>query len=258
MSPYKPSMARRDRRRETTGALAVSILVHIALLIVLAHQVAPGLRAPEPIEPDVQVQLTAQPPPPAATPPAERPRVSRRPRRQTAAVAPRPTPLPRPPPRPAGRAIQPTRPAAPPHAAPAPRLTPSSATANTPATGATAGSTAAGGGSAGGRWSVQGEDGQDGVRRFLRATVGCSHEDYVGLTEPERASCDRRVGRDARALGIPPDKIAGFIAAAQAQEEARAGRTGPLPNVFTPCKGVGSNLDRGCLNVKAKRSDDGP
>ncbi len=96
------------------------------------------------------------------------------------------------------------------------------------------------------------------MRKFLRATVGCSHEDYVGLSDQERASCDRRVGRDARALGIAPDKIAGFIAAAEAQEQARAGRTGPIPNVFAPCQGVGSNLDRGCLNVKTKHPDGEP
>ena len=59
-------------------------------------------------------------------------------------------------------------------------------------------------------------------------------------------------------MGISPDKLAGFIAAAQAQERQRADRTGPVRDLFVPCKGEGSNLDRGCINMKTKHPEDEP
>ena len=250
-------MARRDRRRATTGAFAVSALVHLALFIVLAYQAAPSLRAPAPAEPDFQVQLVTLPPTaePAQT---QRPRSPRR----APAVASRPILRSRvaPQPRPAARAIQPARPV-PAHAPPAPIAPPAPAAANAPAAGTRAGQAGAGAAQGGGsgRWSVQGGEGdEDGARKFLRATVGCSHEDFAQLRPDERANCYRRIGQDARSLGIPPDKLAGFIAAAEARERAHADHTGPMPEVFTPCKGPGSNLDRGCVNVKSDRPEDGP
>ncbi len=106
---------------------------------------------------------------------------------------------------------------------------------------------------------MQGEDeGQDGVRKFLRATVGCSHADYVALNEQERSACDRRIGQEARSIGIPADRIASFIAAAEAQERRRADRTGPMKDLFVPCTGPGANLDRGCINMTSKHPEDEP
>ena len=256
-------MARRDRRRATSGALAVSILVHLALFIVLAYQVAPGPRAPVPAEPDFQVQLVEEPPPAAAPPSVAAPtrmppRPSRRaapqPRLQTPRAVVRPAPRPQAP----ARAIQAVRPP-PPRAPSAARAPPARASANTPAAGTAAGQAAGAGPSSGqGRWTVRGEDGEDGMRKFLRATVGCSHEDFAQLRADERANCYRRIGQDARSLGIPSDKLAGFIAAAEAREHARTGHTGPMPDLFLPCKGPGSNLDRGCINMKSDRPEDGP
>ena len=251
-------MARRDRRR-AIPALAASLLVHLALLIVFAHVAGVAPRTSEPVaEPDFQVQLVTQPPPAppnaAAVPRSSRRGVQATPLVATRRAPPRPRSAPTPPP----QAVQVARPA-PPHAPRAPATPPSHASASTPAAGPNSGAAAGSGAPGGGRWAVQGEDeGQDGVRKFLRATVGCSHADYVALTEPERAACDRRIGQEARSIGIPSDKIAGFIAAAEAQERARAGRTGPMKDLFVPCKGQGSNLDRGCINMTSKHPEDEP
>ena len=212
-------MARRDRRR-AIPALAASLLVHLALLIVFAHVAGVSPRASEPVaEPDFQVQLVTRPPP-AAPNAAIVPRSSRQvlqatPPAATRRAPPRPRLAPTTPP----QAVQVARPA-PPHAPRAPATPPSHASDSTPAAGPNSGAAAGSGAPGGGRWAVQGEDeGQDGVRKFLRATVGCSHEDYVKLTEPERAACDRRVGRDARMIGstrveVPAEKQ-GYYAAAQ-------------------------------------------
>ena len=217
-------MARRDRRRATTGALAVSALFHLALFIVLAYQAAPSLRVPAPAEADFQIQLVTLPPA-AAT--ARAPQASPRPSYRTPLVASRPVLRRRtaPPPRMAARAIQPAR-TAPPHAPPA-QVTPSApAAVNTPAAGAKAGQAGAGAAQGGGgRWSVQGGEGDDdGVRRFLRATTGCSHEEFAQLRPDERAFCDQRVGRDARLFRsggvdtVPSQKRAYYDATQQAYQ----------------------------------------
>ncbi len=250
-------MARRDRRR-AIPALAASLLVHLALLIVVMHVAGVTPRALELVaEPDFQVQLVTQPPPAAPSTSASL-RPSRRVAPVTALVAARPAPPRlRLPPTPLRQAVQTARPA-PPHAPSAPAAPPSRASASVPAAGASSGA-AGGGAQGGGRWAVQGEEeGQDGVRKFLRATVGCSHEDYVGLSEQERSACDRRIGQEARSIGIPADRIASFIAAAEAQERRRADRTGPMKDLFVPCTGPGANLDRGCINMTSKHPEDEP
>ncbi|MGC1304222.1 MAG: hypothetical protein WA840_17785, partial [Caulobacteraceae bacterium] len=79
--------------------------------------------------------------------------------------------------------------------------------------------------------NLPGDEERDGVREFLRATVGCSHEEYLHLTAPERAACDRRVGRDARAVanakveGIPSEKRAYYDAVQQAYQALHDPRT---------------------------------
>ena len=260
-------MARRDRRRATTGALAASILVHIALFVVLAHQFAPTLRAPGPeAEPDFELQLVHEPPPPAgAAPlPAAAPRHSPRP--PPASIVSR---LPPPPPAslrrpraPPLHRIEPNRPLAlpprpplpaPPSARPAQGSPQRTAPSLSPAQ-ARPGSD---------RWKVEGEDGEDRVRQFLRATVGCPHADYLRFTDGERAACDRAALREARAGAarvdaLSPESRAAFEAEVRAREQARAGRTGPVQDLFVPCKGQGSNLDRGCINMKSKHPEDEP
>ncbi len=249
-------MARRDRRRATTGALAVSLLVHLALFIVLAREVAPGFRTPARTESDFQVQLVTEPPQ-AAAPGSPAPRAASRRVVRQAPAAPSAPVVQRPrrslasPPRP----VEPARPV-PPRVPPAahPALRPSGVGA-----GARTGSGATPAPSPGpGAWAVQGDDGQDGVRTFLRATVGCSHEDYVNLNANERAACDRRVAIAARVGaqkvdGLSAEARAAFDAAVHAQEEARSSR---MQEPFVPCKGAGSNLDRGCINMKSKHPED--
>ena len=245
-------MARRDRRRATTGALAASILVHLALFIVLARQAAPEFRAPPEASPDFDLQLVNEP---AATPPS--PPAPLRTARRAPPAEVRVRPAPRPPLKPARRSVQAPARLPPPRALLIPSAPPARSPADVTAPGAASGGSQGGGArEAAGRWTVQNEGDQDGVRRFLRATVGCSHEDYLRLTGLERAACDRRLGQEARTLGIAPDKLAGFIAAAQAQERTRAGRTGPLEDLVTPCKGEGANLDRSCLNLPRRAPDD--
>jgi hypothetical protein len=251
-------MARRDRRR-AIPALAASLLVHLALLIVVMHVAGVTPRASEPVaEADFQVQLVTRPPPPTSTtnavPQLRRRSVQAAPLIATRRAPARPRPVPAPPP----QAVQAVRPAPPrtyrPSTAP-----PARSPAPSSPVGVSPGAAARTGAPSEGRWAVQGEDeGQDGVRKFLRATVGCSHEDYVALNGQERAASDRRIGAEARSIGIPSDKIAGFIAAAEAQERRRADRTGPMKDLFVPCTGPGSNLDRGCINMTSKHPEDEP
>ena len=258
-------MARRDRRRAETTALAVSVLAHLVIFIVLAHQAAPGLRAPAEVDPDFQIQLVNTPPPAAAaaeTTPTP-PRLRRPTPRETPRAPPRPVERARNAPTLPARAVQAARPPAP-HTPPAPPSQLSRPTANGPAAGTQggAGPGASGPGSAS-RWSVQGQDeGDEGVRKVLRATVGCSHEDFAQLRPDERAECDRRAGKEARLFNqqldaMDPQKRAGFIAAAQAQDRARADRTGPLKDVFTPCQG-NANLGGGCVNTPFRHGSGGP
>ena len=245
-------MARRDRRRATSGALAASALFHLVLFAVLAYQAVPIFRAPPEAAPDFELQLVNAP---AFVPARPAPRQSRR---HPPVAQPRTRAEPRPIPRPPSRAIPPPPRPAPPRPPPvrppaASAAPPSRTTASIPAPGGpSAASRGAGAEASAGHWTVEGEDDQDGVRKFLRATVGCSHQDYLRLNEQERAACDRRIGEDARAFGIPPDKLAGFIAAAEAQERGRAERGGPPIDPVLPCQGIGSNLDRGCLNLPEK------
>ncbi|WP_174301785.1 hypothetical protein, partial [Caulobacter sp. S45] len=84
-------MARRDRRR-AIPALAASLLVHLALLIVVMHVAGVTPRALEPVaEPDFQVQLVTRRTP-AAPSAAAVPQVGRRKGQSTPLVATRRAP----------------------------------------------------------------------------------------------------------------------------------------------------------------------
>ena len=209
--------------------------MHLGLFAYLAH-VTPVLRAPA-YGPQPDIQLALAPPlrlAPSAIPvPAPTPRESRTVERQVQrsqlAVS-------RPQLRPAApaRAIQarPT-PAPAPHAPVAPPAPPSTASASIPAAGAKAGVAQGAGGAGSGRSPANypGDEERDGVRTFLRATVGCSHEEYLHLNAAERANCDRRVGKDARAVAnlnldaLPSEKRAYYDAVRDAYAATHDPRT---------------------------------
>ncbi len=73
-------------------------------------------------------------------------------------------------------------------------------------------------------------------------TLGCSHEEHLHLNAAERAACDRRIGRDARAVanlkldGIPSEKRAYYDAVQQAYQAMHDPRT----PVDTSAGGMGS------------------
>jgi hypothetical protein len=190
----------------------------------------PILRTPDyGPEPDVQVELSRFPviPLPEAQPRPARP-VTRQAPVSHLAPSVRPEPSRAPP----AKAIQARPPPIPPRpaiaAAPAP---PSTASASIPAQGGKTGQAV--GGAAGGRAPANypGDEERDGVRSFLRATVGCSHEEYLHLNAAERANCDKRVGKDARAFAnvnidaLPADKRAYYDAVQQAYQSTHDPRT---------------------------------
>lgn len=83
----------------------------------------------------------------------------------------------------------------------APTTTLQSAGSNQASTGRTAGS--ASGSKSGIGWSDGNEEG-DKVRKALRGSVACMHQDGIKLTEKERANCEQRLstlGKDAPDLG---------------------------------------------------------
>ena len=98
---------------------------------------------------------------------------------------------------------------------------------------------------------------QPDLRGLLRATVGCSHQEYLQLSGDERRRCDARFG-DASAL-----KAGDFIADAKRGAygvEAAAGqrrlqrRAGALPQPIIACDGPGSHLGAPCLPDDALHS----
>jgi hypothetical protein len=160
------------RGRRTTGAILVSLVVHLAAGVALLSQKPPDL-PPEP--PIISVLLIARPPPPSA-----------------ASLA-RPAPLrfhrPPQPLLPPQVPTAPIAPPAPPGPAPAPSQGP---VALHPSP------------------LPEGPKGQ--VRTALRHSyVGCANPDVVGLNRAERDFCDEKLGNGARdakfaGLGLAADK----------------------------------------------------
>lgn len=202
--------------------------MHIALLVYLA-QVMPVLRTPS-YGPEPEVQLEFSRLPVIQTPEAQ-PRAARAVERQAPVshLPPgvRPTPSHAPP----ARAIQARPRPAPANAPVAAPTPPSTASASIPAQGGKAGQATGGGGGGRAPANYPGDEERDGVRSFLRATVGCSHEEYLHLNAAERANCDRRVGKDARAFAnvnvnsLPADKRAYYDAVQQAYQATHDPRT---------------------------------
>ena len=105
------------------------------------------------------------------------------------------------------------------------------------------------------------EEGDRGVRAFLRATVGCDTPDAVHLTPEEKTRCSERFAATARGAppvsAMDPVKRAGFAAQAAADDRKRAAREGPPTDVIVSCGGAGqardfpstgnTNLGGGCL-----------
>jgi hypothetical protein len=206
--------------------------MHLALFAYLAR-VMPVLRTPSyGPEPDVQVELARFPtiPLPEAQPRPARAVERHAPRSQLApSVRPTPAPNRAPPARSIQARPQPVPPRAPVvAAAPAP---PSTASASIPAQGGKTGQAVGGSGGARAPANYPGDEERDGVRTFLRATVGCSHEEYLHLNAAERANCDQRVGKDARAVAnvtldaLPSGKRAYYDAVQQAYQAAHDPRT---------------------------------
>jgi hypothetical protein len=164
------------RRRRRIAAIAVSGLVHLAVLAVVAMQ-APTLFIPfesgGPPEPVIPVLLTPRLPPTAAAP-GERPDVIRLHRRQLRApppelpVAPLPVPAARPAPTPA--------PAAP---------------------------------AAASRAAVLPEGPREALRATLRRSpIGCANAGAAGLSREEREACEERFGAGSKAAPFIPAPIA--------------------------------------------------
>jgi len=220
----------------------VSTVLHVALFAFLARMSPAVLRTPSyGPQPDIQLSLAPIEEPIAPSPvPLTAPQHAQSPaheashRDSTVALRPRavlsaPTHAIPAPPRPVARTIP--RPVP-----PTLQTQPAPAMASIPAAGTRAGSNAGvGGGGAGGGHGgagpLPGDEARDGVRDFLRATVGCSHEEYLHLNTLERAACDRRVGRDARAVAnlkvdaLPSGKRAYYDAVQQAYQQMHDPRT---------------------------------
>jgi hypothetical protein len=160
------------RRRRTIIATAISAVVHVAVLTVVALQ-APMLRIPPsergPPEAIIPILIMPRTPPPAGTNTRPAPiRLHRRPQRNLPPDVPF-VPLPAPAPAPAATPAPP-RPLAPIHPAPQP------------------------------------EGPKGDVKAALRhSPVGCANGLSVGLNRAERELCDESLGKSARdAEFIPP------------------------------------------------------
>ncbi|MHB8283554.1 MAG: hypothetical protein ACYDD1_02660 [Caulobacteraceae bacterium] len=243
-------MAQSRRKGRSGAALLVSVAVHLVVLVLLARAI-PIMPAIAPGR-DVQIDLVSMPPltrfatpvsraAPGETGSAVEPRqtlseateplrrtVSHpRPAQAHPTPAPKPSPAAKPTvanarPAPAQPAPVQNRPspvvgAAP---APAPRGGPPnahpSATANLP-----------------------GDEPAGGVRKFLRETVGCSHQDFAHLTVAERFECERQNGVQA-AIGakqkldsLPANKRAYYDAVQQAYQAIHD---------YTPLDGAGEPM----------------
>jgi hypothetical protein len=99
------------------------------------------------------------------------------------------------------------------------------------------------------------EDGNRGVRAFLRGTVGCDYGPMAHLTAEEKARCAERFANIEKHApefsGIPGEKLSGFMAEAAANARKQQYREGTGPRTVVPCQGVGSNFGVGCLPEEA-------
>jgi hypothetical protein len=194
--------------RETAAILLVSVVAHGLLLVWLIRSIAlaPPMPAARPFQvslvPALQRMDRRAPSPAAAQPSALK---SGRP----AAAAPNPSPPPS---------------AAPPAPAqPSPGQPPSAAVGAAPTI------------SAG---PSPDEAAETAVRRALRATLGCAHPDFAGLTLAERDDCSRQTGRQA-AIGaqenlerVPEEKRVYYAKVQKAYQDIRTygGLSGtPIP-----------------------------
>jgi hypothetical protein len=98
------------------------------------------------------------------------------------------------------------------------------------------------------------EKGLPGSQSLPRLSLRCSALGGGGLTREEREVCNERLGRLARdtstptySIAIPPDKMAAY-AEAYRRQQALVGK--PLPKVFVPSSGPGSNFDFGTFAPK--------
>jgi len=216
----------RGRRRGVGPAVAISLVVHLAFFL------AVGLIVPKP-----RLQLLAPEPPVQVIliPQLEPERVERPPPPRTKAQsAERPPPIaiphihiPR---------TQPLEAEAPTvAAAPSPSPAP-------PGNGRVGTSNAPG--------NLPYEEGERGVRAFLRATVGCETPDALKLTPAERARCDQRFGeqaRNAHPLGALDYGRHGNFGAPNTRDEIPS-------HPIVACTGQGSNFGVGCLQDGADKS----
>ncbi len=165
-------MARSRRRREAAAILLVSVVAHGALLVWLIKSIprAPQTPAVLPFQvslvPDLQRTVRAEPETWSATAEPANPRTVR-----PAATS-------------RGNLEPPSQPAAP---SPAPIAALPQQPAGEAAGAASTASSAPG----------PDEDAKAAVRRALRATLGCAHPDFAGLTTAERDDCSRQLGRQA-------------------------------------------------------------
>jgi len=91
-------------------------------------------------------------------------------------------------------------------------------------------------------------------QRLPRLLLRCSALEKEGLSREEREVCNERLGRSARdtsistySIALPPDKMAAY-AEAYRRQQALVGK--PLPKVFVPSSGPGSNFDFGTFAPK--------
>ena len=98
-------------------------------------------------------------------------------------------------------------------------------------------------------------EGGRGVRAMLRETVGCDYDAIVHLTAEEKARCAARFAKQAREakpfVGIPGEKLGGYMAEAAANERKQRYREGNMPTPVVACTGNGSNFGLGCLPADA-------
>ena len=95
------------------------------------------------------------------------------------------------------------------------------------------------------------EKGRPSSQSLPRLALRCSALGREGLTREEREVCNERLGRSARdtstptySIAIPPDKMAAYAEAYRRQQEL-VGK--PLPKVFVPSSGPGSNFGFGTM-----------
>lgn len=98
------------------------------------------------------------------------------------------------------------------------------------------------------------EKGRPSSQSLPRLSLRCAALEREGLTSEEREVCNERLGRSARdtstptySIAIPPDKMAAYSEAYRRQQ-ALVGK--PLPKVFVPSSGPGSNFDFGTFAPK--------